>query len=141
MGAITALLLLAVTCAGAVGVTYTGCVTVRAVEGAQPSHAFQLHVSCTTCDGERSLPERVVVDKPHMLYKSKFDPQTCATGTFDDQLHSVGWSFLNIETNSSCSNLEQAYSAGYLEGSLSFQRIYEFTFNEQDNATLPEKVS
>jgi hypothetical protein len=48
-----------------------------------------------------------------------------ACGIFEDNLSKIGWGILKIFTNSKFENEKQMYAAGYLEGILTSNRIYE----------------
>lgn len=52
----------------------------------------------------------------------------CACYTGDD-ITTTGWSYLNIESNPSVSVQAQAFAAGFLEGGLTAERIYQFKEN------------
>lgn len=52
------------------------------------------------------------------------DLKNCvAYGYFSDEINTTGWSFLWIQTKSQFPDNIQAFGAGYLEGSLTYQRI------------------
>ena len=62
-------------------------------------------------------------------------------GKFDDQLDAVGWTYLDLATNASYSDLQQAYAAGYAEGAATVQRTWQSFLNAGVvNATLPAPV-
>lgn len=52
-------------------------------------------------------------------------PDTVAWGVFDDEIMKTGWGDLTIKTSSSHPDLVQAYAAGYLEGALTKERIWQ----------------
>jgi hypothetical protein len=57
------------------------------------------------------------------------------------QLDAVGWMYLDLHTNASYSNYQQAYAAGYLEGSVAVERTWQSLMNQGAvNATLPSQV-
>jgi len=57
------------------------------------------------------------------------DPTGVAFGTFADTLNVTGWGVLTLQTNPSFSDSSQMYAAGYLEGALTSERIYQMSEN------------
>eukprot|EP01116_Phalansterium_solitarium_P020182 TRINITY_DN5886_c0_g1_i1.p1 TRINITY_DN5886_c0_g1~~TRINITY_DN5886_c0_g1_i1.p1 ORF type:complete len:591 (+),score=253.83 TRINITY_DN5886_c0_g1_i1:46-1773(+) len=55
--------------------------------------------------------------------------QAAAYGWFRDAIDTDGWSYLEVRTNASFAQPDQAYAAGRLEGVLTQQRAYEFMNN------------
>ncbi len=53
----------------------------------------------------------------------------CSGGAWSDSISTTGWCSLDVTTNRSYTALEQLYSAGYLEGSLSHTRISQHFTN------------
>ncbi len=57
------------------------------------------------------------------------------------QLNAVGWMYLTLHTNASYNNYQQAYAAGYAEGSVAVERTWQSLMNSGAvNATLPGPV-
>ncbi|GJP55433.1 hypothetical protein CLOM_g14382 [Closterium sp. NIES-68] len=54
----------------------------------------------------------------------------CAWGYFQESMLQVGWHFLVIATNSSCSSKDQAFAAGYAEGRLTSLPMRQHFVNE-----------
>jgi hypothetical protein len=54
------------------------------------------------------------------------DPSCVAWGYYADTINETGWSYLSIETNAAASDYLQSRAAGYLEGFLCQQRIFQF---------------
>lgn len=54
---------------------------------------------------------------------------SAASGTFNDTLMSSGWGVLNVVTSSSASDNDQFYAAGFLEGVLTANRIWQMNHN------------
>jgi hypothetical protein len=52
-----------------------------------------------------------------------------ASGSFSDDIAKDGWAKLNITTSHKFTDASQAYSAGYLEGALTYQRISNWISN------------
>jgi hypothetical protein len=77
-------------------------------------------------------------------YRLVFEPEAsdvvCASGKFADSIDSTGWSFLEIHTNKSCTNEQQARAAGYFEGSMTAHRIYQAAVNFGCNKALDPKL-
>jgi len=67
-----------------------------------------------------------------------------ATAFYEDKIDSTGWAFLNVKSNVKYSDYDQMYAAGYLEGSLTTDLIYNYYQNifasEYNNTDLPENV-
>ena len=62
-------------------------------------------------------------------------------GRFDDQLSTVGWMYLDLATNASYTNIQQAYAAGYAESAATVPRTWQsFLNNGVVNSTLPGPV-
>lgn len=62
-------------------------------------------------------------------------------GKFDDQLSATGWMYIELATNASYTNLQQAYAAGYAESAVTVPRIWQYFVNSGGiNATLPSAV-
>lgn len=62
-------------------------------------------------------------------------------GKLDDQLTTVGWIYLDLATNESYTDLQQAYAAGYAEGAATVTRTWQSFINQGViNATLPAPV-
>ena len=55
-----------------------------------------------------------------------------AWGGYDDTINKDGWSYLSIHSNETEPNVVQAQSSGYLEASLTTQRMFEFATNKHD---------
>ncbi|KAJ9596928.1 hypothetical protein L9F63_012053 [Diploptera punctata] len=53
----------------------------------------------------------------------------CATASIDRGLNVTGWHVLHISTNESCTNEQQAFSAGVGEAVLTYNDIYQHWFN------------
>ena len=70
------------------------------------------------------------LDELHMLHSP-----LVAWGYFNDTINTTGWSFLSITTNISATDEEQAYAAGYLEGKLTVQRIWQYIANVLNSET------
>jgi len=52
---------------------------------------------------------------------------TVAWGRFDDDISSTGWADLTVKTSPHHTDLDQAHAAGYLEGAISANRIYQIS--------------
>jgi len=52
-----------------------------------------------------------------------------ASGSFKDEIETTGWARLHIETKNDHPDSVQAYSAGYLEGYLTTERIFQYITN------------
>ena len=68
------------------------------------------------------------------------DHDASAWGSFADEVNETGWSRLHILTNSSRSDEEQTFAAGYLEGLLTQPQIYHSFLNNfgPDVPRVPE---
>jgi len=67
----------------------------------------------------------------------KYDSRIMATTQFVDNLNTTGWTYYAIETNKAFPDWLQTYTAGYMEGYLSYNYIYSAWNNEKVN--LQEK--
>jgi len=62
-------------------------------------------------------------------------------GTFDDQIKTVGWAFLNISTNPLIGDeMLQMFAAGYLEAAMTWEQIRDFANSTLSNYPLTQKV-
>ena len=59
-----------------------------------------------------------------------------ASGKFTESLNTTGWHLLEIQTNSSFSDEQQAFAAGYLEGTLTASQIWLTAGNLGANASF-----
>lgn len=74
-----------------------------------------------------------------LTYTGHEDTVVGAWGVFADDLHSTGWGELTVTTSGKVPDHVQAYTAGYLEGALTAQRIYElFVVIHDVHAKKPE---
>eukprot|EP00128_Syssomonas_multiformis_P006089 Colp12_sorted_trinity150504_noHs@9576 len=64
-------------------------------------------------------------DGDYSLIFGKQDTEGVAWASFDDALETKGWGELKIRTNRAFKDTQQSYAAGYLEGALTANRIYE----------------
>lgn len=73
-----------------------------------------------------------------------YDETAVAIAVYTDSYNEDGWGKLNITTNKSYPNKIQAYGAGFLEGWITHQEIYEHWFNQRESdwesQDLPENV-
>eukprot|EP00850_Spirogloea_muscicola_P021779 SM000261S09978 [mRNA] locus=s261:135242:138770:- [translate_table: standard] len=53
----------------------------------------------------------------------------CASGYYEYEMMTTGWCFVHVITRASCSNIDQAYAAGYVEGALSHREIWPHWLN------------
>lgn len=60
-----------------------------------------------------------------------------AWGTFEDAIETTGWSFMTVFSNESWADMDQAFGAGFLEGAMATQRIWETAFNQGLMEPLP----
>jgi hypothetical protein len=60
-----------------------------------------------------------------------------ATGTFSDTIYFDGWSRLQITTNASSPEEEQAFAAGFLEAHLTAEKIFQGVVNTGANFSWP----
>jgi Phospholipase B len=67
--------------------------------------------------------------KIHGIIRDNAAPSAATASYTPGTLNSTGWAYLEITTNSSFTDGESAYAAGYLEGYLTFTEIYQFTVN------------
>ena len=73
--------------------------------------------------------------------KSKSSPTPLyAWGSYNDSIKNDGWSKLYIYSNSTMPNLLQARAAGFLEGSLTVQRIWEYASNHKSQFSWSPKL-
>jgi hypothetical protein len=78
---------------------------------------------------------------PRFSVRSVEGTSDIVTGSFDDQLDSVGWMYLSLHANASFNNYQQAYAAGYAEGAVTTERTWQSLSNAGAiNATLPGPV-
>jgi hypothetical protein len=72
------------------------------------------------------------------------DPSGVVTAFYDNKISSTGWAFLNVKSNSKYSDYDQMYAAGFLEGSLTTDLIYNYYLNiwagEYNSTDLPASV-
>uniref|UniRef100_T1IJU9 Phospholipase B-like n=1 Tax=Strigamia maritima TaxID=126957 RepID=T1IJU9_STRMM len=61
--------------------------------------------------------------------KDSIVPDAIAWANFTDQIHKIGWSYLEVSTNGSYPDKMQAYAAGIVEGYLTYQLIYKHWIN------------
>jgi Phospholipase B len=67
---------------------------------------------------------------------------SCAEGGFQDRINVTGWSYLSIRTNSTaCSDKDQVTAAGFYEGMITAERIYQSAINGGTTAPLPGKIN
>ncbi len=87
--------------------------------------------------GGVSLDENGVAKFNHFDYLAQLESNGgyVAWGWFNDTIVANGWGTLEVHSNISYSNELQAYAAGYLEGSLTAQRIWEYVYNAEDAQT------
>jgi len=64
-----------------------------------------------------------------MLQLGQMNTNGCAWGQFWDTLNQTGWGVFEMRTSKSCSDTVQMYAAGYLEGALTAERIYQSWIN------------
>lgn len=91
----------------------------------------------TYCNFDGKAPKlpgsRATTNAPLVCHEVESDtaplPPHLVSGSYRDEIEKNGWSWLEINTNASFSDHEQAYGAGYLEGKLTAQRIYEYSHN------------
>ncbi|KJE97432.1 hypothetical protein CAOG_09069 [Capsaspora owczarzaki ATCC 30864] len=76
-------------------------------------NAAQLQATVYIKNGQASLSMGVL------------DPSGAAYGTFEDGLMTTGWGVFEVKTNSAFKDAEQLYAAGFLEGALTYNRIYD----------------
>lgn len=67
-----------------------------------------------------------------------------ATAFYEEKISSTGWAFLNVKSNVKNSDYDQMYGAGFLEGALTADLIYNYYQNiyiiEYNNSALPASV-
>jgi hypothetical protein len=75
-----------------------------------------------------------------------YNAACAASGFFNDDVATTGWSYLQIDTNAQLDSTTQSYAAGYLEGFLTPQRNFQSYINGysatfgQTNGTCPQKA-
>eukprot|EP00026_Physarum_polycephalum_P001877 Phypoly_transcript_01880.p1 GENE.Phypoly_transcript_01880~~Phypoly_transcript_01880.p1 ORF type:complete len:531 (+),score=96.77 Phypoly_transcript_01880:1380-2972(+) len=83
-------------------------------------------------------------DQDGYKVKNVKDDSGVVTAYYEDKITSTGWAFLNLKSNVEFSDYDQMYAAGYLEGSLTTDLIYNYYQNifagEYNNTDLPEPV-
>jgi hypothetical protein len=75
---------------------------------------------------------------PQLHFSSRLDHSSIhsavAIGTFDATEPKIGWNILNVQTRAHAANdRDIAYAAGYVEGVLTAQQIYETSLNNMDS--------
>ncbi|KAM9972578.1 hypothetical protein ACTFIR_011945 [Dictyostelium discoideum] len=72
------------------------------------------------------------------------DSTSIAQSGFSNEMMTMGWAYLTITTNSQFEDSLQAEAAGYIEGYLTFEMIwqcwYNILINEYQNQTIPNQV-
>jgi hypothetical protein len=61
----------------------------------------------------------------YTLVKGKIDQKGVATVFFQDDMMTTGWGILNVHTNKDYHDDKQMYAAGYAEGAITWERIYQ----------------
>jgi hypothetical protein len=69
-----------------------------------------------------------------------FNKPMLAWGGYNDTIHTDGWSYLAIYSNETVSNALQARAAGFIEGALTHQRIWEFATNHNNDYSWSPKL-
>lgn len=60
-----------------------------------------------------------------------------ASAKWNDRVMNDGWAYLTVTTNESISNVDQALAAGYIEGAITHERMYQSAVN-QGTLNLPD---
>ncbi len=74
-------------------------------------------------------------DRQHWYTRQGIHKDGVAWATFLDQINSTGWSQLTVTASPSFDDVAQGYAMGFLEGTLTAQRIYQAYLNYV--ATMP----
>ncbi len=64
------------------------------------------------------------------------DTNAVAFGEFQDTLQSSGWGILKIQTNPTFSDDIQMFGAGFLEGALTQERIYQVRIKSENEFSV-----
>ncbi|EGC40035.1 hypothetical protein DICPUDRAFT_96364 [Dictyostelium purpureum] len=72
------------------------------------------------------------------------DSASIAQAAYSNEMMNMGWAYLSITTNSQFEDSIQAEAAGYIEGYLSYEMIwqtwYNIMVNEYNNKTIPSEI-
>ena len=83
----------------------------------------------------------VVIENEELkIVNLPYEAALLAWGGYNDTIHTDGWSYLAIYSNKSSSNVLQARAAGFVEGALTHQRIWEFATNHGNDYNWSPKL-
>uniref|UniRef100_A0ABM0MB20 Phospholipase B-like n=1 Tax=Saccoglossus kowalevskii TaxID=10224 RepID=A0ABM0MB20_SACKO len=73
-----------------------------------------------------------IIDGHAVLKRDRLDKSSTAYGTYNDTMYTTGWGVFNVKAGYSKSDMKDTdvmYAAGYLEGALTAERIYQHYVN------------
>lgn len=103
-----------------------------------PAHKLDWWSVChdAPLHGEPAAADELTVSLEHGLNTS-----CIAWGSFSDTMNETGWAYLHVETSSiSSTDAERAFSAGFIEGFLSAERILQHKVSQVISDTIDRAI-
>ncbi len=87
-----------------------------------------------------SIDQLKVISEDEAPLRGFEDMDVMVTGEYNSTLLLTGWDTLRLETNKNHSDWDQAYSAGYFEGQVTYLRAWQLWSNHFSSNPVPKNI-